>query len=134
MYELTQKIRAVWGCRLAWSRLVASGSMFDQWLNSRYDSHYAYMIKLYAKKYFDCYNNPSLLSSLNVSNYKHDNILKALVAYSKFSGNYEEFRTKVKNAGVHYHKQNALLAFLRIMDNDNHKGLGDWYKKAYDIL
>jgi intergrase/recombinase len=108
--------------------------LFKKWLDFRYDKQYAYSIKLYILKYNDCYNNPALLSSLNMNDCKYNNVLKALIAYSKFQGCYEPFKNKLKNNGIHYKKQNALISFLRIMDTDNHKGLGEWYRKAYDIL
>ena len=107
---------------------------FSDWLKARYDAHYSYMLYMYAKKYVDCFKNPSLLSRLSVSDSVRNNIIKSLVAYSKFTGCYESFRSRLKNCGIHYKKQSAIESFLRIMDSNNHNGLSEWYRKALSIL
>ena len=91
------------------------------------------MLFMYAREYVDCFKNPSLLLGLSVSDAVRNNIIKALVAYSKFIGCYEQFRNRLKNCGVHYKKQNAIESFLRILRASDSDIL-DWYAKAMAIL
>jgi intergrase/recombinase len=108
---------------------------FSDWLNAKYSSkQLVYNYLMYSKKYFDCFKNPSIISGLSVTDSVRNNIIKSLIAYSKFSGCYESFRSRLKNCGIHYKKQSAIESFLRIMDSNNHNGLGEWYRKALGIL
>jgi intergrase/recombinase len=87
---------------------------------------------MYAKKYSVCLDNPSLITSLTVSNFVRNNIVKALSAYARFTGCYEQFRAKLRSCGIHYHKQSAIEAFLRIM-KASESDILDWYAKAHDV-
>jgi len=121
--------------RFELSSIAPESKDFSDWLNAKYSSNQlVYNYLMYAKKYIDCFKNPSLLSGLSVSDSVRNNIIKSLVAFSKFTGCYESFKSRLKNCGIHYKKQSAIESFLRIMDSNNHNGLGEWYRKALDIL
>ena len=66
------------------------------------------------------------------SKWKKNNVLKALVALSKFLGVYEEFRAKVKNYGIKWSYQNSVDSFLRMVKARD--GLIDWVKDCIELL
>ena len=52
----------------------------------------------YAVRFYDCYLNPSKI--LTVSTSIRANVLKALIALSKFQGEYLEFKQQLKEHGI----------------------------------
>ena len=83
-------------------------------------------------KYSAILNNPQKLSELPAS--IKGNVLKAMVALSKFLGCYEDFKLNLKQHGIHWvNNDNSFNSFLRIINN-NHSKLGAWYKDAQIIL
>lgn len=106
---------------------------FKEWLNAKYDDEYAVILFRYARKHWDCFVNPSLLLRLNCSVSVRNNVVKALIALSKFLGCYEEIRGKLKICGVKFQKQNSIESFLRILRASESDVLA-WYDKAYSVL
>jgi intergrase/recombinase len=76
-------------------------------------------------------NDPSKINTLPVS--IKSNVLKALIALSKYLGIYTEFSTAFKNHGIKWSTGNSFNAFLNIVNN-NHSGLIEWYHKATEVL
>jgi intergrase/recombinase len=85
----------------------------------------------YAIKYIDCLENPSRILEAPTS--IKDNILKALTCLSKYLGQYEEFRDKLKQHGIKWTKDSSYQSFIRIFNN-NHDDLIEWYHKASNVL
>ena len=60
--------------------------------------------------------------------------MKTLVNLSKYLGEYESFKSQLKNHGVKWATaDNSFNSFLRIVNN-NHSNLGEWYAKALEAL
>jgi len=86
----------------------------------------------YVLKYGRLIDNPSELNSLPVST--RSNVLKALVNLSKYQGQYENFKSKLKNYGIKWlSADTSFNSFLAIINN-NHSTLGKWYKEVIPIL
>ena len=85
----------------------------------------------YAIKYIDCLKNPSKILEAPTS--IKGNILKALTCLSKYLGQYEEFRDKLKQHGIKWTKDSSYQSFIRIFNN-NHNDLIEWYHKASNAL
>ncbi len=104
---------------------------FREYLNKKYRKVHADASFRYARLYFKQLENPILLETFN--GYKRNNIMKALIALSKYLGIYESFKQKLKTYGIKWHRQNSLVAFLRIVGNHNGDVL-EWYKKTSAVL
>ena len=76
-------------------------------------------------------SNPSLLERF--SKHKKNNILKALIAFSKFHGFYLEFKDKVKAYGIKWSQSSSVDSFFRILNNQNNDVL-QWYRTATKVL
>ncbi len=84
-------------------------------------------------KYHQCYTNPSELLTIPVP--IHSNVLKAMIALSKYLGNYEAYKSALKNHVIKWaNNNNSLTAFVRILNGNNLKGLTEWYQQAYAIF
>jgi intergrase/recombinase len=60
--------------------------------------------------------------------------MKAMIAFSKYTSNYEQYKGKLKNSGIKWvSNDSAFDSFLRIVNN-NHSDLGKWYKAMQRIL
>jgi intergrase/recombinase len=75
--------------------------------------------------------DPSKLAVIPTSN--RSNVLKALVAFAKFNGNYESFTKSIKSNGIHWINKNGFDSFLRIMNN-NHTDVTEWHRKTQTVL
>jgi hypothetical protein len=107
------------------------------------DQYRVYLTNLYCKsyaksqlnnaiKYSDCLENPSRLLSLKPS--MRLNVLKAIVCLSKYSGCYEEYKTKLKNYGIKWvNEDTAFNGFLAIF-NHKHDTLPDWIKQVQPLF
>jgi hypothetical protein len=105
---------------------------YREFLDSKYRSRvYANCVFNYTLKYYDAYTNLSLLQTVNPS-IRH-NVLKSLIALSKFQGQYLEFHDKIKQYGIKWVSQDSFTSFLKIFNN-NHDDLVQWYKDAAKIL
>jgi hypothetical protein len=61
------------------------------------------------------------------------NVLKGMVALSKFLGCHEEFTRVFENHGIKWIQGDGLSVFIRIFNN-NHSNLREWYNSAMAIL
>jgi intergrase/recombinase len=60
--------------------------------------------------------------------------MKAMVAFSKYTSSYEEYKARLKNSGIKWvSNDSAFDSFLRIVNN-NHSDLGQWYSEMQKIL
>ncbi|MEM4229942.1 MAG: integrase [Thermoproteota archaeon] len=108
----------------------ASG--FEDWVRSRYSRKWADMILLYVKHYGGLVENGGDLSILAAfSRTKRNNVLKALIAFSKYLGRYEEFKHRVKNFGLKWENQTSFESFLRITRPDC--DFLEWLKQVYSL-
>ena len=97
----------------------------------KYNRRYAQMMIGYVRKYISLMDNPSTLETF--SNSKKNNVLKSLIAYSKYNGFYEEFKKRIKSYGVKWSRASSIDAFFRIMGNSSNDIL-EWYNKANEVL
>jgi len=110
--------------------IVFDWKSFSVWLSAKYVPHYKDILLCYAKKYVDMFYDAKKISLVPESN--RNNVIKALVVLSKFSGCYEQFSKTLKNCGVQLHKQSSIESFLRILKASDSDIL-DWYAKAYNV-
>jgi intergrase/recombinase len=106
-------------------------SNYKTFLDRRYNKQYALANYNYARKYFDFYLNPSKILSLRTS--MRANVVKALIALSKFQGNYLQFKENLKQHGIKWLKPDNMSAFLNILNN-NHDDLAEWYWTVQSVL
>jgi intergrase/recombinase len=104
---------------------------YKVFLDRRYNKQYAVANYNYARKYWDFYFNPSKILSLQTS--MRANVVKALIALSKFQGNYLEFKERIRQHGIKWVKPDNFTAFLNILNN-KHDDLKEWYKAVQDVL
>ncbi|MEM4229970.1 MAG: integrase [Thermoproteota archaeon] len=105
---------------------------FEEWVRARYREKWANMVIQYVRKYGRLLDgNLSVLESFKKA--KRQNVLKALIAYSKYLGRYEEFKHRVKSFGFKWERQDAFESFLRIMNSGN-SDFKQWVNKCLTIL
>ena len=104
---------------------------FKEYVYAKYVKSYANACFCYARRYHKLIENPSMLETF--SKYKRNNVLKALIALSKYCGFYIEFKQKIKSYGIKWNQTSSIDSFLRILNNRNSDIL-IWYKKAVSIL
>jgi intergrase/recombinase len=104
---------------------------FRSWLDGRNSKTWAYQVFRLAKTHQHLFYG-SLEELEKFSKWKKNNVLKALVALSKFLGVYEEFRAKMKSYGVKWSYQNSVDSFLRMIKARD--GLIDWVKDCIEVL
>jgi hypothetical protein len=77
-------------------------------------------------------NNPSEINNLPLS--LRSNVLKSLINFSKYQGQYEHFKSKLKNYGIKWlSTDNSFNSFLAIINN-KHSTLGQWFKGVMVFL
>jgi hypothetical protein len=128
----------VCGRRLVWFRTLAFQALnidlvkYREFLDSKYRSRtYANCIFNYTLKYYDAYSNPSIIQTVP-STIRH-NVLKAMIALSKFKGEYLEFHEKIKQYDIKWVSQDSFTSFLKIFNN-NHDSLLQWYKDVSKVM
>jgi len=104
---------------------------FRQYLNNKFVPSYAKMNYCYGKKYAELLNNPSELESFSKG--KKKNILKALIALSKYLGLYGEFKDRLKDYDIKWSSTSSIDSFFRIFNN-NSKDVLEWYMRAINTL
>jgi len=88
---------------------------FKDWVQNKYSKTWAPTLFGYAKKYHEMLSG-SLRELDAFSKSKKNNVLKALIALSKYLGAYEQFKIRMANYGIKWENQNSLESFLRIMN------------------
>jgi len=71
----------------------------------------------YASKYIELLDNPSMIETS--SRCKRNNVLKALIAPSKYLGFYREFKEKLSDYSIKWTRTSSIDSFLRILNNQN---------------
>jgi hypothetical protein len=105
---------------------------YRQHLQSKYAKGYALQLFENAQKY-----NQLLVRVNDIQLIKptvRNNIIKGLIALSRYQGTYESFKNEMKIRGIKYVRPDPITTFTRIFSNDAHEGLGEWYKKAIAVL
>jgi len=105
---------------------------FRDWLTQKYSKQWASNTFWYAKKYHSMLNG-SLRDLDTFSKSKKNNVLKALIALSKYLGVYEQFKLRKANHGIKWEKQDALESFLRII-NSKEDDLMKWVNTCISVL
>jgi len=100
-------------------------------VKAKYSKVWAEAIIRYVTKYPNLLDNPSGLDIFK--KYKRNNVLKALIAYAKFTGTYSEFKQRLKDYGITWGRTDSIESFLRMMSN-NGKEIHTWYAKAHSVL
>jgi hypothetical protein len=63
---------------------------------------------------------------------KRLNVLKSLIAFSKFLGCYESFKARIRNHGIRWQSQDSFSSFLRMANSGN--GLREWIRECLRVL
>jgi hypothetical protein len=88
---------------------------FKEYVFKKYAESWAKNVYYYAKKYVHLIDNPSLFEAFSSS--KKDNVLKSLIAFSKFHGFYRLFKERIKNYGITWSHRSSVDSFFRIMSD-----------------
>lgn len=107
-------------------------SEFKQFLLSKYVKAYAVLLFESAQKYQHLLNDVNGIQLIKPT--IRNNIINALLALSRYQGNYDIVKTQMKAHGVKHYKPDQITTFTRIFNNDAHEGLGEWYNQAMTIL
>lgn len=84
----------------------------------------------YSKRYFRLLSDVKGIALISQSN--RNNVIDPLTALSKFMGQYEQFKSSLKNYDIKKHKTNSIESF-RILSASNSDIL-DWYGKAHNAV
>ena len=104
---------------------------FREWLENKYSDSWAKNVFCYAEKYHKMLNG-DLTELESFSKSKKNNVLKSLIALSKYLGVYREFKARKSNYGIQWEGSNSLQAFLRTMTSKD--GLVEWVRECMDVL
>ena len=105
---------------------------YREFLESKYRSKaYACCIFNYTIKYYEAYSNPAIIQTVPET-IRH-NVLKSMIALSKFKGEYLEFHDKIKQYGIKWVSQDSFTSFLKIFNN-NHDSLRQWVKDVSKVM
>ena len=104
---------------------------YKEYLKGKYSKVYSTQLFTYTLRYHQVYGNLSLIETIPST--IRNNALKALVALSKFKGEYSEFHNRVKAHGIKWTSPDALTCFSKVFNN-NHDSLMQWYKDFSKML
>jgi len=104
---------------------------FSEYVFKKYSDNYAKMILRYVRRYGNLIEHPSMLETFSDS--KKNNILKSLIAFSKFHGFYQQFKERIKNYGVTWSQSSSIDSFFRIMNSSSSDVLA-WFSKSIEAL
>jgi len=107
-------------------------SEFKQSLLSKYVKAYAVLLFESAQKYQHLLNDVNGIQLLKPT--IRNNIINALLALSRYQGNYDLVKTQMKAHGVKHYKPDQITTFTRIFNSEAHEGLGTWYNQAMAVL
>jgi intergrase/recombinase len=92
---------------------------FEVWVKNKYVKSHSNLILCYAWKYGDLVNSADLKELDSVPASIKNNVIKTLVILSKFLGNSQEFRSRLKDFDIKPTRPDTLNAFLRILNVSN---------------
>jgi intergrase/recombinase len=104
---------------------------FGEWLKGKYSKTWASEVFRNVKKYYWMIEG-DLRRIESFSQSKKNNVIKALIALSKYLGIYDEFRLRLKNYGIKLESPDSFRAFMRIMEKK--KGLKEWVRDCLNGL
>mgnify|MGYP000145909205 CR=1 FL=1 len=104
---------------------------FREWLKSRYSKTWASEIFRNVKRYYWMLNG-DLREVESFGQSKKNNVVKALIALSKYLGVYEEFKVGLKNYGVKLENPDSFRVFIRMMEG--RECLKEWVKECIKVL
>jgi hypothetical protein len=103
-------------------------ALFRQWVKKKYARSFAPTIHCYAFKFHGLLDG-NLAELEAFSKTKRGAILRALVALSKYSGVYVQFKQRMKDYGMKWEGYDNFESFMRILQNRN-PGTLEWVKKC----
>jgi intergrase/recombinase len=113
------------------TRLTIDPKKYKEFLFSKYARQYAKLQYGYVVKYGNLMDNPAEINNIPVS--IRSNVIKSLIVLSKYLGECEVFRSKLKNHGIKTSRPDSLKAFLRILNASNSDAM-TWYNSAVKLL
>jgi hypothetical protein len=114
----------------AWQSITWSS--YREYLSRLYGKQYSSLLYSYAAKYHEYLEEPSKINNLPAS--IKSNVLKSLVALSKFLGIYQEFCARFRNHGIRWTSTDTSFnSFLSIVNN-KHDTLATWLKESSKVL
>jgi len=106
-------------------------SEYKAYLMKKYCNQYGHAQYNIAVKYQSYLDNPLKILSLSTS--IRGNVLKGLIALSRYLGRYEDFSKDLKRYGVKWITQDSFKSFLSIVNN-NHSDLIQWFKDCERVF
>jgi intergrase/recombinase len=104
---------------------------FREWIFKRYSKTWAPTVLSYARKYHWMLTG-DLRELDSFSKSKKNNVLKSLIALSKYLGCYQSFKLRVASYGIKWEYQDSLEAFLRITEPKEE--IVEWLKACLKVL
>ena len=111
---------------------VVNWQDFKQYVDNKYAEGYALSILEHSRKHYQLFSNVNGILSIKPT--ARNNTINALTALSRFLGTYDTFMADLKQHGVKRYKPDAIQSFTRIFNSEAHKGLGEWYKQAIELV
>jgi hypothetical protein len=105
---------------------------FKQYLISKYAKAYAVLLYESAQKYQHLLNDVNGIQLLKPT--IRNNIINALLALSRYQGNYDVIKSRMKAHGIKHYKPDQITTFTRIFNTQAHEGLMQWYQDAREVL
>ena len=106
---------------------------FAIWVRSRYAKSYAPTILSYARRYYRFVITEDLRDLDATPPTIKNTLIKSLIVLSKYIGQSQEFRVRLKAYDIKISRPSTLSSFLRIFNNKNSDIL-KWYNEANALL
>jgi hypothetical protein len=101
-------------------------------LLSKYVKAYAVLLFESAQKYQHLLRDINGIQLLKPT--IRNNIINALLALSRYQGNYYIVKSQMKAHGVKHYKPDQITTFTRIFNTNAHERLGEWYNQVMTVL
>ena len=120
--------------RLKKASIMPSNDLaFREWVYKKYAKSHAPVVYNYARKYSHLLDNPRDIELIKDS--IKNNVIKSLISLSKYIGQYETFKAKLKSYGITMNKQNSVDSFLRILKaSESNSNVLEWVTEANEVL
>jgi intergrase/recombinase len=106
---------------------------FEVWVRSRYAKSYAPTILSYVRRYYRFVIAKDLRTLDAIPATKKNTLLKSLIVLSKYMGQADAFRAKLRAYDIKISRPSTLSSFLRIFNSSNNNIL-KWYREARSKL
>ncbi len=107
-------------------------SKYKQYLEAKYATGYAIQLLENAKKYNHLLEKVNEIQLIRPT--IRNNIIKALIALSRYQGTYNTFKNQMTIHGIKFVRPDPITSFTRIFNSQAHEGLGEWYNQAMKVL